>query len=89
MLPPILCHEAAHREDKADIDLGPFLGGQVDGHKRAKAGLDVGDEEDEPIEPAQATSARTTRRFALYRLLGLVLRRRRGTVLPIPHFILV
>jgi hypothetical protein len=42
-------HEAPDRENEADIDLGPFLGGQVDGDKWTKAGLDIGNEEDKPI----------------------------------------
>jgi hypothetical protein len=54
--------DAADRQHQADLDLGPFLRGQVDGDEGAKAGLDVGEEEDEPVERTQALPRRL--RFA-------------------------
>jgi hypothetical protein len=44
----------ANSEDETDIALGPGVRGQVDGDERPEPGLDVGKEEGEPIEPAQA-----------------------------------
>ena len=66
-------HEAPDRENEADIDLGPFLRGQVDRDEWTKAGLHVGDEEDEPVEPAQAAPRWTAEavRSAPARLAGL------------------
>ena len=51
-------HEAGRGENKADIDLRPFLRGEKDRDERAETGLHVGDEEDEPIEAAQAARAK-------------------------------
>ena len=48
--------EAGHGENKADVDLRPFLRGQIDRDERPETGLHVGDEEDEPVEAAQAAS---------------------------------
>ena len=45
---------AAGRQHQPDVDLGPFLRGEIDRDERTEAGLDVGDEEDEPVEPAKA-----------------------------------
>ena len=44
--------DAADGEHQADVDLGPFLGRQIDREEGAEAGLDVGNEEGEPVEPA-------------------------------------
>ena len=46
--------EAADGEQEADIDLRPFLLGQVDRDEGTEPGLHVGDGEHEPVEPAQA-----------------------------------
>ena len=46
--------EAADGEDQADVDLRPFLGRQIDREEGTEAGLDVGNEEGEPVEPALA-----------------------------------
>ena len=53
-------HLARHRdrpaeaEREADLGLGPSLAREIDRDERAEAGLDIGDEEDEPVEPALA-----------------------------------
>ena len=65
-------HDARRRLHEADIELRPALPGQVDRHERAETGLHVGDEEDEPIEPAQAA-----RRWPQRRLAACRCRRRR------------
>ena len=59
-------HQAGDGEHEADIDLRPFLRRQIDRDEGAEAGLHVGHEEDEPIEPAQAAS-RGPRRGAEWR----------------------
>ena len=46
-------NEAADRHDETDVDLRPFLRGQIDGNKWTEPGLYVSEAEDEPIEPAQ------------------------------------
>ena len=54
-----LPHEAgnaADRQDEADVDLRPFLRRQVDRQEGAEAGLEIGDEEGEPIQSALARS---------------------------------
>ena len=56
--------EARGREHQADVDLRPFLRGEIDRDERPEAGLHVGDEEDEPVEPAQAARATDARRLA-------------------------
>src|SRR5262249_36611668 len=48
--------DAADGKHEADIDLGPLLRRQVDGQERSEAGLQVGNEEGEPVEPAPACS---------------------------------
>jgi hypothetical protein len=48
--------EAADGQDEPDIDLRPFLGREVDRQEGAEPRLDVGNEEGEPIEAAQARS---------------------------------
>ena len=53
--------DAADREHQADIDLGPFLRRQVDRQEGAKARLQVGDEEGEPVEPTPTRSRRHVR----------------------------
>ena len=45
---------ATDRQHQADLALGPFLGRQVDRDERTETRLDVGEEEDEPVETAQA-----------------------------------
>ena len=55
--------DAADRQHEADIGLRPFLRRQVDRDERAESGLHVGDEEHEPVEPAQA-ARRGMRRLA-------------------------
>jgi hypothetical protein len=47
------CHQPGHGQNEADIDLRPLLRCQIDGNEGAKAGLDIGDEENEPIETMQ------------------------------------
>src|SRR5580658_4224805 len=47
-------NEASRGQDEADVDLCPLLRGEKDRDKRAKAGLHIGDEEDEPIKAAKA-----------------------------------
>ena len=44
--------DPADREHEADLDLRPFLRGQIDRHEGAKTGLHVGEKEDEPVEAA-------------------------------------
>jgi len=61
-------HQASDRENEADVDLRPLLRRQVDGDERTKAGLDVGDKENEPVQTAQAARRRRQRRFAATRL---------------------
>ena len=46
--------DAGNREHEADLALRPFFRGQIDRDERTKAGLHVGQEEDEPVERAQA-----------------------------------
>jgi hypothetical protein len=59
--------DARRRLHETDIELRPALPGEVDRHERAEAGLYVGDEKDEPIEPAQAARRRMQRRLAAFR----------------------
>ena len=77
-------HETGRGENKADIDLRPFLGGEEYRDEGAETGLHVGDEEDEPIEAAQAAPRRRQRRLGG---VGPLARRWRGrayaTALPI------
>ena len=51
-------YEPADREGEADIDLRPFLLGQVDRDERPESGLRVGEKEDEPVEAAPARDGR-------------------------------
>jgi hypothetical protein len=67
-------NETGGGENETDIDLRPLLSGQKDRDERTKAGLNVGNEEDEPIEPAQAVARRGERRLAAVETFG---RRRR------------
>jgi hypothetical protein len=60
--------KAGGRQHEADVDLCPFLSGEIDRNERPEAGLDVGNEKDEPVEPAQAPVRRTRRWFARGRL---------------------
>jgi hypothetical protein len=46
--------EAPDGQNESDIDLGPFLRGQVDGDERTEASLDVGDGEDKPVQSSSA-----------------------------------
>ena len=50
--------ETGRRQNEPDIDLGPSLRGEIDRDERSESGLHVGDEENEPIEPAQAPPRR-------------------------------
>jgi hypothetical protein len=59
---PDQADDAADREHKADLDLGPFLRGQIDRHEWPETGLHVGQKEDEPIEPVLAFARRLWRR---------------------------
>ena len=59
-----LTHQAddsADGQDKADIGLGPFFRGEINGDESAKSSLYVRQEEDEPIESAEAREGRTRR----------------------------
>jgi len=46
--------DGAQAERQADLDLGPFMGGQIDGDEGAEACLHVGEEEVEQVECPQA-----------------------------------
>src|SRR3984893_17173813 len=46
--------QPARSKDQADIELRPRMRGEVDGHKRAEASLDIGEKEREPVEAALA-----------------------------------
>ncbi|MHC2369380.1 hypothetical protein ACVIQT_004028 [Bradyrhizobium diazoefficiens] len=50
--------DAANRQHEADLALRPFLRRQIDRDEGAEAGLHVGEEEDEPVEAAQAPARR-------------------------------
>src|SRR5581483_10051460 len=50
--------DAADRQHQADLRLRPLLRGQIHRDERAKTGLHVGEEENEPVEPAQALFGR-------------------------------
>src|SRR5262249_28533621 len=60
-------HDATDCEDQTNIYLRPFLFGQVDRNKWAEAGLDVGHEEDKPVQPPCAAPRRTGRWFVAHR----------------------
>ena len=47
-------HQAAGGENQTDIELRPVMGGEIDCHERAEAGLDIRQEECEPVESARA-----------------------------------
>ena len=64
-------------QDKTDVDLRPLLRGEKHRDERPKAGLHIGDEENEPIKPAQAPRGRPERRLGPARLFA---KRRRGFV---------
>ena len=51
--------DAADRQHKADLDLGPFLRRQIDRDERPEPGLHIGEKEDEPVEAAQALARRS------------------------------
>ena len=53
--------EAARGQDQADIELRPLMRGQIDRNERTKAGLDVREEEGEPVETARTCLRRRTR----------------------------
>jgi hypothetical protein len=55
-------HETSSRKDQTDIDLRPFLRGEKYRNEGPETGLHVGDEEDEPIEAAQAAPRGRKRR---------------------------
>ncbi len=48
--------QAADRQHKTDLDLGPLLRRQIDRDKRTEAGLHIREKKDEPVEAAQALS---------------------------------
>ena len=48
-------HERARRQNKPYVGLGPGLGREIDGDERAESGLNVGKEENKPVEAAQAS----------------------------------
>ena len=45
-----------------DVCLVPLLRGEIDSNKRAEAGLDIGNTEDEPIQTTQGPLGRSRRR---------------------------
>ena len=47
---PISADQAAGRQHQADVDLRPGMRRQIDRDERAEAGLDVGQEEAEPVQ---------------------------------------
>lgn len=51
-------NNAAHRQDETDLHLRPFLRCQVDRDERSETRLDVGEEEDKPIEASRAGARR-------------------------------
>ena len=63
-------NEARRRLHEPDIDLGPALRGEINRDERPESGLHVGDEENEPIEPAQAALRRRERRLGPLRAVG-------------------
>ena len=46
--------ERADRQDHPNVQLRPILRCQIGGDKRSPSGLDVGEEECKPVEPALA-----------------------------------
>jgi len=66
-------HEAPNREHETDVDLRPFVRGQIDGDKRTKAGLDIGNKEDKSVQPPQAAQRWTRRWLVLQKSFGAVL----------------
>jgi hypothetical protein len=58
--------ERPDRQDQSDVQLRPTLRRQIGGDKRSPSGLDVGEEECEPVEPALAP----TRGLVLFVLQG-------------------
>src|SRR5262249_57945517 len=57
-------NRAADRQHDTDVDLGPGGRGEIVVDERTEARLHVGDEEDEPVEPAQARARRMRRLLA-------------------------
>jgi hypothetical protein len=51
-------HQSAGGQNKADVELGPGVRGQIDRDERTEAGLDVGEEKGEPVKPARARARR-------------------------------
>ena len=62
-------HDAADRQDQADIDLRPFLRGQINRDERPETGLNVGHAEHEPVETAKTAARRCGRRIVMCRRL--------------------
>jgi len=56
-------NETRSRQDEPDVDLGPVLRSEINRDERPESGLYVGDEKNEPIEPAQAALRRRQRRL--------------------------
>ena len=54
-------HEPARRQDQADIELRPLMRSQIDRNERTESGLDVREEEGEPVETARTCLRRRTR----------------------------
>ena len=76
--------DAGRRQNQADVDLRPFLRSEKDRDEWAEPGLYIGDEEDEPIEAAQAARRGRQRRLVAGAFLAARRRRRGGNpALPI------
>ena len=59
--------DAADRQHKTDLDLGPFLRRQIDRNERTESGLHIREKEDEPVETAQALARGSWCRLRRYR----------------------
>jgi len=68
--------DASRGQNQADVDLRPFLRSEKNRDERAEPGLHIGDEEDEPIDAAQAARRGRQRRLAAGRFLAARWRRR-------------
>jgi hypothetical protein len=65
---PDQADQAADRQHKTDLDLGPFLRRQIDRNEWTEPGLHVCQKEDEPVEAAQALARWSCRRLTRHRL---------------------
>ncbi len=77
---PDQADDAADRQHKADLDLGPFLGRQVNRDEGPEPGLHIGEKEDEPVEAAQALARRRRRSAWLRRHVATAANRSRPIV---------